>query len=254
MASFHLSNTSVQFGQFHALKSLHIDIQPAERLALIGTSGSGKTTLLKLLNAQIKASQGEVQILGEQVDTLSPKRLRQLRSHIAFIPQHLGLISNLRVFQNIMLGRVGKRSTLGTLRDLAIPADEEMQKIFDILNSLGIAEKLYQRTSSLSGGQQQRVALARALYQNPEVLLADEPVSAVDPARARSMVQLLNKIASENKLTLIMSIHNIELAQEFFPRVIGLRGGEISYDGTNSQLDPAALERIYKLNTDELSQ
>ena len=247
---FQLTDITKSFGATVALNKISLEIKQGEHVALIGPSGSGKTTLLKLLNGQLLQSSGSYTIAESHLNSLSNKNLRRLRSEIAYIPQDLGLIPQLKVFQNILLGRVGKHSALGILSKFLIPPRENLQHIFSLLQRVGIPEKMYQHTASLSGGQQQRVAVARALFQQAHSLLADEPISAVDPARARSLITLLTEIATENQLTLVMSIHNVELAREFFPRIVGLKNGDILFD--SPEVSTEQLEELYHLSESEL--
>ncbi|MGJ8656323.1 MAG: phosphonate ABC transporter ATP-binding protein [Akkermansiaceae bacterium] len=249
---FQLRNLTKRFGSIPAIDDVNIDIEQGEIIALIGSSGSGKTTLLKLLNAQHLADDGEVLLASESIKSLNSKQLRQARSKIAFIPQDLGIVSNLKVFQNIFLGKVGLISTVSMLWRFLFPPKSELLKVHELLERTGISEKLYSITSTLSGGQQQRVAVARSLYQGAHTILADEPISAVDPARARSLIMLLIEISRENNLTLIMSIHNIELAQEFFPRLIGLKLGKVLFDKT--EVSPTDLANLYQLSEEQLAQ
>ena len=247
---FQLTDITKSFGATVALNKISLEIKQGEHVALIGPSGSGKTTLLKLLNGQLLQSSGSYTIAESHLNSLSNKNLRRLRSEIAYIPQDLGLIPQLKVFQNILLGRVGKHSALGMLSKFLIPPRKNLQHIFSLLQRVGIPEKMHQHTASLSGGQQQRVAVARALFQQAHSLLADEPISAVDPARARSLITLLTEIATENKLTLVMSIHNVELAREFFPRIVGLKNGDILFD--SPEVSTEQLEELYHLSESEL--
>ena len=247
---FQLTDITKSFGATVALNKISLEIKQGEHVALIGPSGSGKTTLLKLLNGQLLQSSGSYTIAESHLNSLSNKNLRKLRSEIAYIPQDLGLIPQLKVFQNILLGRVGKHSALGMLSKFLVPPQKNLQHIFSLLQRVGIPEKMYQHTASLSGGQQQRVAVARALFQQAHSLLADEPISAVDPARARSLITLLTEIATENKLTLVMSIHNVELAREFFPRIVGLKNGDILFD--SPEVSTEQLEELYHLSESEL--
>lgn len=227
---FKLTNISKAFQQTQALSNVSIEIETGEMLALIGPSGSGKTTLLKLLNGQHLPTSGSLTVDGSNIVSLSTKELRQVRQQIAYIPQDLGLVPNLKVFQNILLGKIGSTNSFSLLRQFLFPSRSELESIHSILDNVGIPEKLYQQTSSLSGGQQQRVAVARALYQNAHTILADEPVSAVDPARARSLVELLQEIATNNQISVIMSIHNTDIATSMFSRIIGLKSGEVEFD------------------------
>ncbi len=250
--TFHLRKVECRYGKLKALASVSLSIKGGERVAIVGPSGSGKTTLLRLCNATLQANSGTIEILGSNAENLAPRQLRLTRSRIATIPQDLGLVPNLRVWQNIVSGRIGKLGLIGNLRNLLVPSKPTMTKIHTLLERVGIEEKLFARTSELSGGQQQRVAVARALFQEPEAILADEPVSSVDPARAASLVELLNDIAVEHGLTLLMSLHNLELARTSFPRLIGLRGGKVLFDQSPDQLEPGELEELYHLEPDEI--
>lgn len=228
-----LNDVSKFFHSTEAISQIDLTIAQGERIALIGPSGSGKTTLLKLLNAQHITSSGSLKVNHLEVSELSPKKLRIFRSNIAYIPQDLGLVPSLKVYQNVLLGKIGRFRTPSMLRKILLPSRSELASVHHVLERVGIPEKLYDTTSTLSGGQQQRVAVARALYQEPHTILADEPVSAVDPARARSLIELLEEISVESKLTIVMSIHNVRLAKEYFPRILGLRQGRLTIDSSN---------------------
>ncbi len=249
---FQLHNLSKCFGATTAIGNVNLNIARGEIIALIGSSGSGKTTLLKLINGQHIADEGDVTLAGKKITEQSNKELRRARSEIAYIPQDLGLVKSLKVFQNIFLGKVGRISTLKMLKHFIFPPKNELLTVHKILQRVGIDDKLYHYTANLSGGQQQRVALARSIYQGAQTILADEPISAVDPARARSLIKLLIEISQEHKLTLIMSIHNIELAQEFFPRLVGLKEGEILFDKTT--VSQTELDELYQLSNKQLTQ
>lgn len=249
---FHLSDVTVQYGDAAALRSVSMDIADGERVALVGPSGAGKTTLLRLLNGSVRAVSGEVSIHGQVVNTLSTRQLREVRSRIGFVHQDLRLVDNLRVIQNVLAGRLGEQSLLGAMRSMLLPSRAQTRRVYDLLQRVGIGEKLYQRTSHLSGGQQQRVAIARALHQEPIALLADEPVASVDPARARDTVRLLVEIAEQRGVTLCMSLHTLELAREFFPRLVGLRRGRIVFDRPSAQIQEAEFDQLYQLDANEI--
>lgn len=242
----------MRFGTTLALADASIQVNAGERLAIVGPSGGGKTTLLHLLNGFVLPSEGKALSFSQELGQISSRELRETRARIALIPQQLGLVPSYRVLQNVLTGRFGSRSFLQSLRDIFLPSREDMKAVLLLLERLGVGEKLFHRTSTLSGGQQQRVAIARALFQNPEALLADEPVSSVDPARARDLVKLLLSLAEERGLTLVMSLHNLELAREYFPRLIGLRAGRVVFDEASAQLDPQAFTRLFDLTPDEL--
>lgn len=230
-----------------ALNVVSLEIRSGERVALVGPSGAGKTTLLRLLNGTVRPSSGEVRIFSKNPSHLSSRELRQLRSRIGFIHQDLSLVPNLRVLQNVLSGRMGQASLFRSLRMMILPSSSEACEVHELLDRVGIAEKLYQRTDRLSGGQQQRVAIARALHQRPHALLADEPVSSIDPARAHDTIHLLTEISKEEGLTLCMSLHNLDLAREFFPRLVGMREGRIVFDRRTDQLQEDEFQTLYKL-------
>jgi phosphonate transport system ATP-binding protein len=166
---------------------------------------------------------------------------------VGFIHQELHLIPNLSVLHNVLAGRLGQISTAQALGLFAFPSKQALNAVHQVLERVGIGEKLYQRVDRLSGGERQRVAIARALYQNPQVLLADEPVSSVDPARARSVLELLTQLAAENSLTLCVSLHNIGFAREFFPRLIGIKSGSVVFDKPTSSISEDEFQGLYQI-------
>ena len=247
--SLHLTQISCSFGSTRALQEINLDIHSGEQVALIGPSGCGKTTLLRLLSTQISPTSGELNLLNSNPMQLSPGRIKHLRTRIAMIPQHLGLVPNVPALRNVLNGGLGKITLGQTIRQMICPKSEDSQRALELLERTGIGEKLYDRTDSLSGGQQQRIAVARALYQEPAILLADEPVSAIDPARAHDMMGLLTQLSKEEGITLIVSLHNLDLAREFFPRLIGLREGHIAFDKAPDQLSEDECNTLYQLST-----
>ncbi|MHC4380093.1 MAG: phosphonate ABC transporter ATP-binding protein [Planctomycetota bacterium] len=250
-AAFHLSGVEVQLGGSAVLQDLDLSIEAGERVALVGPSGAGKTTLLRVFTGVIGPREGSVQVDGVCMGGLHPEQLRGLRSRIGFVHQDHSLVPNLRVAQNVVAGRLGQRGFWASLRSMLRPKRPDLEKVYGILQRVGIGEKLFQRTDSLSGGQQQRVALARALFQEPRCLLADEPVASVDPARARSLVKLMVDLAEEEGWTLVVSLHDLGLAREFFSRVVGLRDGKVFYDGSPEELDGEAVTQLYHLDEAE---
>jgi phosphonate transport system ATP-binding protein len=249
---FGVENVTQRFGSSIALEKISLTIKAGERVALVGPSGAGKTTLLRLLNGTIQPTEGNVQVGGVDLSKLSSSDLRSIRSQIGFVHQDLSLVPNVRVSQNIISGKLGQRSFFSSLRAWFLPGKEDLLRTHEILERVGIPEKLFQRTDSLSGGQQQRVGIARALFQEPRSILADEPVSSVDPARARDTVELLTDICREREVTLIMSLHNLELAREFFPRLVGIRNGKIAFDHGSDRVDDTCFHRLFDLKEDEM--
>ena len=250
--AFSLHDVTVQFGALKALDRASLRIGKRERIGIVGPSGAGKSTLLRVLNGMQQVTAGTVTALGQDIADLAPAPLRSLRARIAFVHQSFALIPGLRVIQNVVMGRAGRRNLWRCVRDVLFTSQEDTREIHSLLERTGIPEKLYHRTGHLSGGQQQRVAVARALFQKPEALLADEPVSSIDPARARDTVDLLTRLSSEDGLTLVMSLHNLELAREFFPRLIGMRHGRVVFDQRSASISGAEFSALYSLSKDEL--
>jgi phosphonate transport system ATP-binding protein len=226
-----------------ALDGISFAVDNGERVALIGPSGAGKTTLFRLLNCTLRPSSGSIWINGENVETLHGRRLRHARSRIGTVYQQHNLVTRLRVIHNVLSGRLGRWPTLRSLASLIKPADVEVA--FNALDQVGIADKLFERTDELSGGQQQRVAIARVLVQDPDVILADEPVSSVDPSLASSIVRLLVDISRNTRKTLVVSLHSVDLALAYFPRVIGIKNGVATFDLAPDRISDSMLEDLY---------
>jgi phosphonate transport system ATP-binding protein len=241
---------SVSFGQLRVLRDISFHVEPGEIVSLVGPSGAGKTTFLKLCNATVRPSAGRILRDGTPLASFNARELRHLRACAGFVHQDHALVPNLRVLQNVSAGRLGRRSFMAGLRSMLWPARQELIEMHALLARVGIEGKMYQRTDSLSGGQQQRVAIARALWQGPSLLLADEPVASVDPARARDVIRFLVEIAKERDLTLVISLHDLELAREFFPRLIGIRNGRLVLDGKPGDIAEAEFVDLYRLNQD----
>jgi phosphonate transport system ATP-binding protein len=226
-----------------ALEGIDLGIQKAERVALIGPSGAGKTTLFRLLNCTLRPTSGKLWINGEDVETLHGKRLRRTRRLIGTVYQQHNLVPRLRVIHNVLAGQLGRWSTLRSLSSLATPGDVELAD--KALRQVGIPEKLFERTDELSGGQQQRVAIARVLVQDPEVILADEPVSSVDPTLASAIVRLLIDISETTRKTLVVSLHSVDLALAYFPRIIGIKNGTTVFDLSTDTITDEMLDELY---------
>jgi phosphonate transport system ATP-binding protein len=251
-SSFKMQAVTVDYGRGPALREINLRIEPGEAIAFVGPSGAGKTTLLRVLSGGVRPNRGSVSVDGRQLEALSARELREMRAGMGFIHQDLGLVPNVRVIKNVLAGRLGRLTFAGSLRMMLVPQRRYVLHAHEILERVGIGEKLYERTDRLSGGQQQRVAIARALFQEPGVLLADEPVSSVDPARARDLIKLLETVAREGKLTLCASLHDVNLAREFFPRLVGLRRGVVVFDCPPDQLEQRTFDELYDLETHEM--
>ena len=251
-AEFRLEDVSVRLGRVDALAGVGLSIAPGEVVGFVGPSGAGKTTLLRLLNGMQRPSSGRVLVNGRALDELSRSELRRMRAAIGFVHQDLSLVPNLRVSQNVIAGQLGHRAFWSSVAATWFPGRAELERVHRLLERVGIAEKLFERVDRLSGGQRQRVAIARALYQSPSCLLADEPVSSVDPARARDTIELLARVSREEGLTLCMSLHNLELAREFTSRLIGLRGGRVVFDAPRDEVTDDDFRALYHLGSEEM--
>ena len=244
---FELKNVTKRFGQFQALTDINLQIQAGERVALVGSSGAGKSTLISLLNGTLLPTAGEVWVLNRNLAQLRPKSMRQIQRQIGTVYQQFHLVDNLRVIHNVNAGHLGRWSFFKAALSLIWPL--EVETAAHALSQVGIPEKLYARTDQLSGGQQQRVAIARVLVQNPTAILADEPISSLDPERSREIMELLRQLSQETGKTLVSSLHAIEYARSHYQRIIGLRQGRILFDTSAQTLSTAMIEDLYNLNS-----
>jgi phosphonate transport system ATP-binding protein len=232
-------------GGLTAVNGVDLTIREGEKVAVVGPSGAGKTTLFRLLNLTVKLTSGRLWIGGRDAGALRGARLRDARRRIGTVYQQHNLVPRLRVIHNVLAGRLGAWSLPRALRSLIRPREEDVRAAYQALVQVGIPEKLWWRTDELSGGQQQRVAIARVLLQNPEVILADEPVSSVDPTLAHGIVKLLVDLCDAFHKTLIMNLHSVDLALAFFPRVIGFRDGRVAFDRSPADISDDLLTDLY---------
>lgn len=232
-------------GLTRALDGLSLSVGKGERLALIGRSGAGKTTLFRLLNATLRPTRGRVLFEGRDVGQMSARELRSMRRRVGTVYQQHYLVPSLSVLDNALCGRLGRWSLWRTARSIVRPARQDLEEAEHVLELVGLKEKLRERADALSGGQQQRLAVARALMQRPDIILADEPVASLDPGLAESIMGLLHEVADEGGRTLVVALHNVELALSYFPRVVGLRGGAVALDAGASGLTREGLWEFY---------
>ncbi|MDO4918012.1 phosphonate ABC transporter ATP-binding protein [Kocuria sp.] len=226
------------------LDDVTMDFASGAITVLLGLSGSGKSTMLRHINGLERASSGTVTVLGNDLSTLPGRGLRALRRDIGVIFQSFNLIGPMSVLENVCTGRLG--SLKGPRLSLMMYPREVRAEAVERLERVGLADRAYQRADTLSGGQQQRVAIARALMQHPRVLLADEPVASLDPVSANEVMGLLREIAVEQDLTVISSLHQVQLAIDFADRIVGLRSGRIVLNQSTSGLDAVEASRIYE--------
>ncbi|MBI2115710.1 MAG: phosphonate ABC transporter ATP-binding protein [candidate division NC10 bacterium] len=237
--------TKIFDGTLTAVNGVDLTVRPGEKVAVIGPSGAGKTTLFRLLNLTVRQTAGRLWIAGQEIGDLHGARLREMRRKIGTVYQQHNLVPRLRVIHNVLAGHLGTWSLPQALRSLVRPREEDLRAAHRALSQVGIPEKLWARTDELSGGQQQRVAIARVLLQNPEVILADEPVSSVDPTLAHGIVKLLVELCGTFHKTLVMNLHSVDLALAYFPRIIGFRDGQIVFDRSPAEISDDLLTGLY---------
>ncbi|WP_300754884.1 phosphonate ABC transporter ATP-binding protein [uncultured Oscillibacter sp.] len=225
------------------LKDVTLTIQDGEFVAIIGRSGAGKSTLLRSVNRMHDITEGRLTVEGVNVSTLKGKDLRRFRRGIGMVFQSFNLVTRTTVIRNVLAACVPEmpfwRVLLGAFRK------QDKLTALESLDKVGILDKAYIRADQLSGGQQQRVALARTLAQNPKIILADEPVAALDPVTAKQVMQDFVRINKDLGISILLNIHHVELAIEYADRIIGIRAGQIVYDGPAKAVDQAVLDRIY---------
>jgi phosphonate transport system ATP-binding protein len=241
--SIRVQGASVRHGQVQALSALDLQIGQGERVAIIGPSGAGKSSLLHLMATAVPPSSGRLELLGEQPWALSAGARQRLRARVGLVHQAPPLPPRQRVVTAVLAGRLGQWGTLRGLLNLIHPGDIPGARA--ALAELGMADKLFAQCGQLSGGQLQRVGIARVLYQRPEVLLTDEPVSAMDPVLADHSLALLNRHAQAHGVTLVASLHAVELALAHFPRIVGIRAGQVAFDCPAQAVSEAMLGALY---------
>lgn len=247
-----VSQLSKSFNGKPALKNVSCTIHEGEMVALIGASGSGKSTLLRHINGLHNGETGTIFIFGIALQSKGKlhSKVRALRSYIGCIFQQFNLVNRLTAIENVLIGNLARLSILRSL--LHLFTREEKIQALAALERVGILEHAYKRASMLSGGQQQRVAIARCLVQGAKIILADEPIASLDPESARKVMELLIQLNRENKITVVVSLHQIQMVRRYFNRVIALRDGEVMFDGATIELNDVKLNELYGAAVEEL--
>jgi phosphonate transport system ATP-binding protein len=226
-----------------ALKGVSLEVPDGQVMALIGPSGAGKSTLIRCVNRLVEPTAGEVLLSDTAITGLGGAELRKARRRMGMIFQEYALVERLSVMENVLSGRLGY---VGFWRSwLRRFPSADIEEAFRLLERVGLDHMVDKRADELSGGQRQRVGICRALVQNPDLLLVDEPTASLDPKTSRQIMRLIRELCAERRLSAIINIHDVMLAQEFAERIVGLRLGEIVYDGPASDLTPAVLTAIY---------
>lgn len=229
------------------LDEVCFDVPRGQRLVLLGKSGSGKSTLLRHLNRLQSPTSGTVEVLGRDINTLGRRDLRETRRRIGFIFQNFHLVGSISALENVCTGFLGDLT--GPRYGLWMYPSARRRQALELLDRVGLADRAFQRADTLSGGQQQRVAIARALAQNPAILLADEPVASLDPDSSAAVLDLLTRISTEDDLTVVCSLHQVDYALAFGERILGLKEGQVVLDRGTADLGHDEAMSIYRTPT-----
>ena len=236
--------------QTKVLKDVNFTVESGEFVSIIGPSGAGKSTLLRCINRMVEINEGKVLFNNLDVGSLKKKDLRKLRTDIGMVFQHYNLVPRLTVIENVLHGRFGYKSTVQGV--LGRFSEEEKEQAFSLLKKLGIEDHAYKRCDQLSGGQQQRVGICRALIQDPKLILCDEPIASLDPNSSKVIMDHLKSITNELGITCLVNLHQVEVAQAYSDRIIGLRNGEVVFDGKSALLREEQINHIYGSERREL--
>lgn len=246
MSVIKASGLQKYYGSTHVLRGIDFSIQKGECVILLGANGCGKSTLIRCLNGLAKHDAGEVHINEQSLKGLSRKEMRHLRRRVGVVFQQFNLVQNVSVFQNVLNGAMGGQM-FGLLQTLAPLASDELRtEAMACLARVGLEDKAHFNCQQLSGGQQQRVAIARTLMQNADIIIADEPVASLDPKAGREIMDLLIDVVQERKLTVLCSLHQLEFAQIYGDRILGMKAGRIELDGPRSTIDMATMQQLYQ--------
>ncbi len=240
---FEARGAAVAYGSLRALDGVDLRIEHGERVALIGPSGAGKSSLLSLLGGGLAPDAGRVEVLGRDLASASPRERRSVQRRLGTVRQQLDLVGPLRVVHNVNAGRLGDWSLVRATLSLLSPRD--VDGVRRALALVGLEDKLFERTDRLSGGEQQRVAIARVLVQEPWAILADEPIASLDPARGAEIIDRLLALSETLGTTLVVSLHDVDVALARFERVVALRDGRVVYDGPGRRLSERAIAELY---------
>ena len=225
------------------LSGINLTVPGRGVTAVIGPSGTGKSTLIRCINRLVEPTSGEIRFMGVDMAKLRGRRLREARRRIGMVFQEYNLVERLTVMENLLSGRLGYVPVWRAwLRKFP---ERDIARAFDLLDAVGLRGYATQRADALSGGQRQRVGIARAIMQEPDLILADEPTSSLDPKTSVEIMDILSKLAGERDIPVIVNIHNVELAKRFAHRVVGMTGGKVVYDGPPDNLTDADLRTIY---------
>ena len=248
MKSLKITNLKKRFKNINAVNGISLEINEGEIIGIIGRSGAGKSTLLRMINRLVEPSEGSVEFNDINITSLKGKALRKWRSECAMIFQQFNLVERIDVLTNVLIGSLGRNYNFLNL----IGVFSKKEKINDLknLDRFDLSEKALQKAGTLSGGQQQRVAIARALMQKPKILLADEPISSLDPKNAQRVMDDMLKINREDGITIICNLHSLDVAKKYCDRLIGLSDGKVVFDGVPDDLTTEISKELYDIDNE----
>lgn len=240
-----LENITVLYdGKVLAVDDVSLDISQGEFIGIIGSSGSGKSSLLKTINLLVRPSKGNIYLDNVDITKLNNKELRSIRKNIGFVFQDYNLIDRSTVLENVLIGRLGYKSSFKSL--FGIFNEDDYNRASTALRQVGLSEKIFERADQLSGGQKQRVAIAKTLCQRPKIILADEPVASLDISTSQTVMDYFKRVNEKKNMTILINLHDVNLAKKYCDRIIALRKGKIVFDGKAGDLSDEILKTIYE--------
>ena len=243
MAILTINNLTKYYKDVRALSDVSLKIKAGEFVTIIGRSGAGKSTLLRCVNRMIEPSSGVIEFDGINMRSLRRRELRRARTRIGMIFQHFNLVPLQTVIENVLHGRLGYKSVFEG--SLGLYTEEEKSHAIEVLERLGLADQMHKRCDQLSGGQKQRVGIARALVQDPRLILCDEPIASLDPSSSKTIMDHLHRISRDMKITILMNLHQVDVAIKYSDRIIGIREGAVVYEGEPRKLKKKMVAEIY---------
>ena len=248
MKSLKITNLKKRFKNINAVNGISLEINEGEIIGIIGRSGAGKSTLLRMINRLVEPSEGSVEFNDINITSLKGKALRKWRSECAMIFQQFNLVERIDVLTNVLIGSLGRNYNFLNL--IGVFSKKEKINALKNLDRFDLSEKALQKAGTLSGGQQQRVAIARALMQKPKILLADEPISSLDPKNAQRVMDDMLKINREDGITIICNLHSLDVAKKYCDRLIGLSDGQVVFDGVPDDLTTEISKELYDIDNE----
>lgn len=240
-----LENVSVIYNKnLLAVDDVSLNIEQGEFIGVIGSSGSGKSSLLKTINLLVKPSSGRVYLDHRDITNMDKKQLRLVRREIGFVFQDYNLIDRSTVIENVLIGRLAYKSSFKSI--FGIFNKDDYERAARALRQVGLEDKMFQRADNLSGGQKQRVAIAKTLCQRPKIVLADEPVASLDVSTSQNVMEYFKKVNEKKNMTIIINLHDVNLAKKYCERIIGLKEGRLVFDGGPGDIDNELLRKIYE--------